>query len=213
MSTTFTLPALDYAYDALAPWIDAETMEIHHSRHHQAYVDNANEAVVGTDWEGKTPKEILANLDKLPADKKAAIINNVGGLCNHHFFWVTIGPNCGGAPIGDLASAIEETFGSFESFQEEFTKAAITRFGSGWAWLVVNKEGKLEVISTANQDSPLSLGYERVVGLDVWEHAYYLNYQNKRPAYVEAFWHIVNWEAAENMYKASLEGQGCAVCG
>ncbi len=210
--TTFTLPDLDYAYDALAPHIDAQTMEIHHSKHHQAYVDNANKAVEGTEWEGKSPKEILTNLDKLPADKKAAIINNVGGLCNHHFFWVTISPNGGGAPIGDLEAAINETFGSFESFQEEFAKAAATRFGSGWAWLVVNKEGELKVISTANQDSPLSLGYERVIGLDVWEHAYYLNYQNKRPDYVKAFWNIVSWESAENMYQIGLQGQGCSVC-
>jgi len=210
---TFTLPALDYAYDALEPHIDAQTMEIHHSKHHQAYVDKANAAVEGTEWEGKTPKEILTNLDALPADKKAAIINNVGGLCNHHFFWVTIGPNCGGEPIADLSDAIDKTFGSFAAFQEVFAGAAAARFGSGWAWLVVNTDGKLEVISTANQDSPLSLGYERVIGLDVWEHAYYLNYQNRRPDYVEAFWHVVNWEAAENMYQQALEGQGCEVCG
>ena len=211
--TTFTLPDLDYAYDALAPHIDAQTMEIHHSKHHQAYVDNANKAVEGTEWEGKTAKEILTNIDQLPADKKAAIVNNVGGLCNHHFFWVTISPEGGGQPIGSLSEAISKTFGDFDTFKAEFAKAGATRFGSGWAWLVINTSGELEVISTANQDSPLSIGYERIIALDVWEHAYYLNYQNRRPDYINAYWNIVDWKAAEDMYQKALKGQGCEVCG
>lgn len=197
---TFTVDPLPYAYDALEPHFDARTMEIHHSKHHEAYAAKGNAAVEGTDWEGKEPCEILTHLDELPIDHKAAIINNVGGFCNHNFFWAVLSPNGGDAPHGRLAEAINDTFGSFEKLKEEFNAAAANQFGSGWAWLVVD-DMDLKVISTANQDSPLSLGYKRVLGLDVWEHAYYLHYQNRRPDYIQAFWNVVNWEQAEAFYE------------
>lgn len=196
----FTLPKLDYDYNALEPHIDAQTMEIHHSKHHQAYIDNANKALEGTEWADKAPCDILTALDQLPENIRTAARNNVGGHCNHSIFWKLLSPSGGGAPTGSLAEAIEDTFGSFEGFKEAFAKAAATRFGSGWAWLVI-KDGKLEIISTANQDSPLSLGYKRILALDVWEHAYYLNYQNKRPAYIDAFWNVVNWEQANKYFE------------
>lgn len=195
----FTLPKLGYAYDALEQHFDAQTMEIHHSKHHQAYINKANAALEGTDWADKSACEILENLDQMPAEKRAAITNNVGGHCNHSFFWATIGPNGGGEPTGELADQINADFGSFGAMQEAFNAAAATRFGSGWAWLVI-KDDKLEVISTANQDSPLSLGYKRVLGLDVWEHAYYLNYQNRRPDYINAYWQVVNWNKANEFF-------------
>lgn len=202
---TFQLPDLEYSYDALEPHIDAQTMEIHHSKHHQGYVNNANKALEGTEWADKAPCDILLNLEKLPENIRTAAKNNVGGHCNHWFFWTTIGPQGGGDPTGELSKAIEETFGSFEKFKEEFAKAAMGRFGSGWAWLVV-KDGKLEIISTANQDSPLTLmGKDaRVIGLDVWEHAYYLKYQNRRNDYIEAFWSVIRWDRAEENYKKAL---------
>ncbi len=190
---TFQLPTLDYDYDALEPHIDARTMETHHAAHHQGYVNNANKVLEGTEWADKSTIEILTNLDALPENIRTGARNNVGGVCNHSFFWKCLSPNGGGSPSGDLATAIDEAFGSFDAFKEKFTAAALGQFGSGWAWLT-EKDGKLEIIGTANQDSPLTLGYKRLLALDVWEHAYYLNYQNRRPDYITAFWSVVNWE-------------------
>ena len=199
----FTLPELAYAYDALEPHIDARTMEIHHTKHHQAYINNANAALEGHPIASKSVEEVLQNLDAVPADKKQAIINNAGGHANHSLFWTVLAPNAGGSPTGDLAAAIESTFGSFDAFKEKFAAAAATRFGSGWAWLVVNKDGGLEVTSTANQDSPLMNGQTPILGLDVWEHAYYLNYQNRRPDYVKSFWNVINWSKVAEYYTAA----------
>ncbi|UYZ69531.1 superoxide dismutase [Mn] [Moraxella bovis] len=203
---SFTLPELGYSYDALEPHFDKETMEIHHSRHHQAYVNNANAALEGTEWADKSAEEVIANLSALPADKQTAVRNNAGGHANHSLFWTIL--KTGTTLQGSLKEAIVRDFGSVEAFQEQFEKAAATRFGSGWAWLV--KQGdKLAVVSTANQDSPLMgkdvAGCEGtpIIGLDVWEHAYYLKYQNKRPDYIKAFWNVVNWDKAqENFDKA-----------
>ncbi len=189
----FELPKLPYAYDALEPHIDARTMEIHHSKHHNGYTTNLNNAIEGTDLEGKTIENILINLDM----NNAAVRNNGGGFYNHSLFWTIMSPNGGGKPSGELADAIDSSFGSFDVFKAEFAKAAATRFGSGWAWLCINKDGKLEVCSSANQDNPLmpGIGCEGtpILGLDVWEHAYYLNYQNRRPDYIEAFFNVINW--------------------
>lgn len=189
----FELPKLPYAYDALEPHIDARTMEIHHTKHHNAYTTNLNNAIAGTDLEGKTIENILLNLDL----NNGAVRNNGGGFYNHNLFWTVMSPDGGGKPSGELAAAIDECFGSFDAFKAEFSKAAATRFGSGWAWLCVHKGGKLEVCSSANQDNPLMTGIgcggTPILGLDVWEHAYYLNYQNRRPDYVEAFFNVVNW--------------------
>lgn len=203
---SFTLPELGYSYDALEPHFDKETMEIHHSRHHQAYVNNANAALEGSEWADKSAEEVIANLDKIPADKQTAVRNNAGGHANHSLFWTVL--KTGTELKGSLKDAIVRDFGSVEAFQEQFEKAAATRFGSGWAWLV--KQGdKLAVVSTANQDNPLMgkdiAGCEGtpIIGLDVWEHAYYLKYQNKRPDYIKAFWNVVNWDKAqENFDKA-----------
>lgn len=194
----FTLPKLPYAYDALEPHIDARTMEIHHTKHHQAYTDNLNKALEGIDKDYSI-EEILADFSKFPEDKQTAIRNNGGGFYNHNVFWEILSPDGGGEPQGELKEAIEKEFESFDKFKEKFSDAAKTRFGSGWAWLVI-KDGKLEVTSTPNQDSPLTEGKEVIIGLDVWEHAYYLNYQNKRPDYIEAFWNIVNWDEANKRY-------------
>lgn len=190
-----TLPPLPYPFDALEPHIDARTMEIHHGKHHQAYITNLNKALEGhPDLEARSVEDLISNLDAVPESIRTAVRNNGGGHANHSLFWTLIGPGKGGAPSGKLADAINSTFGSFEKFKEEFTKAATTRFGSGWAWLSV-KDGKLIVHSTANQDSPLMEGATPLLGLDVWEHAYYLNYQNRRPDYIAAFWNVVDWDA------------------
>ncbi|KAF2083022.1 superoxide dismutase [Flavobacterium sharifuzzamanii] len=190
----FELPQLPYAYDALEPHIDARTMEIHHTKHHNAYTTNLNAAITGTDLEGKTIENILINLDK----SNAAVRNNGGGFYNHNLFWTVMSPNGGGLPTGDLLAAIESSFGSFEEFKAKFAKAGATQFGSGWAWLTVQKGGKLEVVGTPNQDNPLmpevaGHGGTPILGMDVWEHAYYLNYQNRRPDYIEAFFSVINW--------------------
>ncbi|SDG46066.1 superoxide dismutase [Chitinophaga filiformis] len=199
----FTLPSLPYAHDALEPHIDKLTMEIHHGKHHQAYVDNLNKAIAGTENENKSLEELVASAGKI----SPAVRNNGGGHWNHSFFWKVIGPNAGGEPTGKLADAIKSTFGSFAEFQEKFANAGATRFGSGWAWLIV-KDGKLEITSTPNQDNPLMDVAEvkgtPVLGIDVWEHAYYLKYQNRRPEYLKAFWSVVNWDAVAKNYEAAI---------
>lgn len=199
----YKLPDLPYGFDALEPHIDARTMEIHHDRHHQGYVNKVNAALEGTDLANKPVEEVLKNIDKVPADKKQAVINNGGGHANHSLFWTIMSPDGGGEPGGDLASAINNTFGSFSNFKDEFTNAAKTRFGSGWAWLCVTQDGGLKVLSTANQDSPYMDGLTPIFGIDVWEHAYYLKYQNKRPDYINAFWNVVNWDQVAENYKAA----------
>lgn len=200
---SYELPSLDYAYDALEPHIDARTMEIHHTKHHQTYITNVNAALDGhADLAAKSVTDLISDLASVPESIRTAVRNNGGGHANHSFFWKVIGPNAGGSPSGKLAGAIDSTFGGLDSLKEAFLKAAATRFGSGWAWISV-KDGALVVHSTANQDSPLMDGANPVLGLDVWEHAYYLNYQNRRPDYVAAFWNVVNWEAAEANYLAA----------
>ena len=199
----FELPQLPYAYDALEPHIDARTMEIHHSKHHNAYTTNLNAAIAGTDLEGKSIEEILENLDMT----KGAIRNNGGGFYNHNLFWNIMAPNAGGTPSGDLGAAIDRDFGSFEEFKAQFAKAGATQFGSGWAWLCVHKGGKLEVCATPNQDNPLMPGVAcqgfPILGMDVWEHAYYLNYQNRRPDYIEAFFNVINWNEVARIFEAN----------
>jgi Fe-Mn family superoxide dismutase len=200
----YELPSLSYPFNALEPHIDGKTMEIHHDKHHQAYITNANKALEGhPDLAAKPVDEILADLNKVPESIRTVLRNNAGGHSNHTFLWKIIGPNAGGAPKGKLAEAINSTFGGFDQFKEEFQKAAAGRFGSGWAWLVVNKEGKLQITSTANQDSPISEGLKPVMGVDVWEHAYYLLYQNRRPDYLKAYWNVVNWDQAEKHFQAA----------
>ena len=198
-----TLPALPYAFDALEPHIDAQTMQIHHDKHHQAYVDNLNKALAGTPDLNKTLEELMANISSYPA----AVRNNGGGHFNHTLFWTVLGPNKGGAPSGDLAKAIDEAFGSFDALKEKMSTAGATRFGSGWSWLLVS-DGKLLVSSTPNQDNPLMDIAEvkgvPILGIDVWEHAYYLKYQNKRPDYLKAIWNVVDWDQVSMRYKAAL---------
>jgi superoxide dismutase, Fe-Mn family len=198
----FELPQLSYAYDALEPHIDAKTMEIHHSKHHNAYVTNLNAAIAGSELEGKSIEDIMKNLDM----NNMAVRNNGGGHFNHTLFWEIMSPNGGGLPTGELATAIDAAFGSFDAFKAEFSKAGATRFGSGWAWLCV-KDGKLEVCSTPNQDNPLmpgvACGGQPILGMDVWEHAYYLNYQNRRPDYMEAFFNVINWTEVAKRFAAS----------
>lgn len=195
----FELPELGYAYDALEPHIDARTMEIHHSKHHNTYVTNVNAALEGSEHEGKSLEELLQNLDSLPANIQTAVRNNGGGHWNHSFFWKLLKKNDGATPTGGLASAIDESFGSFEGFKDAFAKAATTRFGSGWAWLIVDG-GKLAVVSTPNQDTPVMEGKTPILGLDVWEHAYYLNYQNRRPDYINAFFNVIDWDHVAKLY-------------
>ncbi|MFG0259503.1 MAG: superoxide dismutase [Phycisphaerales bacterium JB041] len=202
----FSLPALPYAHDALEPHIDGKTMEIHHGKHHQAYINNANAALEGTEWASKSVEDLLANLDALPENIRGAVRNNAGGHANHSLFWTVLAPASkggGGAPSGALGDAINAAFGSFDAFKEQFAKAGATRFGSGWAWLSVDGSGKLIVESTPNQDSPLSAGHTPILGLDVWEHAYYLNYQNRRPDYIAAFWNVVNWGKVAELFNAA----------
>ena len=190
----YKLPELPYAYDALEPHFDKETMNIHHTKHHNAYVTNLNNALEGNEeLLNKSIEDLIADLDAVPEDKRTAVRNNGGGHANHSLFWELLSPNGGGNPSGALAEAIDNKFGSFDAFKEEFAKAGATRFGSGWAWLVLNN-GELEIMSTPNQDSPIMEGKTPLLGLDVWEHAYYLNYQNRRPDYISAFWNVVNWD-------------------
>ncbi len=199
----YTLPELPYAYDALEPHFDARTMEIHHSKHHQGYTNNVNAALEGTDLADASIEEVLTNITSLPEDKQQAVINNGGGFANHSLFWTILSPNGGGAPTGSLAAAIDADLGGFEAFKDAFAKAAATRFGSGWSWLSVSTEGSLVVHSTANQDSPIMEGHTPILGLDVWEHAYYLHYQNRRPDYISAFWNVVNWEQVQANFDAA----------
>ncbi|MBO6576626.1 MAG: superoxide dismutase [Rhodothermales bacterium] len=199
-----SLPDLPYAHDALEPHVDARTMEIHHGKHHQGYVNKLNAALEGHDaLAGKSIEELLRGIDSVPADIRDGVRNNGGGHANHSLFWSVMSPSGGGAPQGALASAIDSAFGSFDAFKEKFAAAAGTRFGSGWAWLVVTGDGGLDVYSTANQDSPYMQGHTPILGLDVWEHAYYLNYQNRRPDYVSAFWNVVNWTAVSSNFDAA----------
>ncbi|GIN85473.1 superoxide dismutase [Mn] [Heyndrickxia sporothermodurans] len=199
----FELPQLPYAYDALEPHIDKETMNIHHTKHHNTYVTNLNAALEGNDeLLNKSVEEVISNLDAVPEAKRTAVRNNGGGHANHSLFWKLLSPNGGGEPTGELAEAINKKFGSFDKFKEEFAAAGAGRFGSGWAWLVVNN-GEVEVTSTPNQDNPLMEGKTPILGLDVWEHAYYLNYQNRRPDYIKAFWNVVNWDEVSKLYAAA----------
>ena len=194
----YELPKLPYAYDALEPHIDARTMEIHYTKHHQAYVDNVNKAIKGTDLEKKTVEELISDLNAVPENIRTVVRNNGGGHANHSFLWKIMGPNAGGDPKGKLAGDIKSAFGSFDQFKEKLSTAGVSRFGSGWAWLI-NRNGSLEIISTPNQDSPLMDGNAPILGVDVWEHAYYLKYQNRRADYLKAWWNVVNWDAiAEN---------------
>ncbi len=199
----FSLVPLPYPHDALAPHIDAKTMEIHHGKHHNAYVTNLNKALEAhADLAAKPIEDILRNISQVPEAVRQAVINNGGGHANHTLFWNIMGPNCGGTPSGDLGATINSTFGSFDAFKEKVSTAGATRFGSGWAWLAM-KDGKLEVFSTANQDSPYMTGHTLLMGIDVWEHAYYLNYQNRRPDYIAAWWNTVNWRKVDELYKAA----------
>ena len=205
MNMSHTLPALPYAYDALEPHIDAKTMEIHHSRHHQTYVTNLNTALADLPELAALPLEaLLARIDSLPAQVQGAVRNHGGGHANHSLFWQVMSPQGGGEPDGELAAAIERDLGGLESFRQAFTQAALSRFGSGWAWLVVDGRGKLQVVSSANQDSPLMEGLTPILGLDVWEHAYYLKYQNKRPDYIAAFYNVIDWDEVARRYVAAL---------
>lgn len=200
----FQVPELPYSYDALEPHIDARTMEIHHTKHHGGYVTKVNAALEGvTEVEGKSIEDILRDVKSLPENKRQAVINNGGGHANHSLFWQIMGPGKGSAPNGDLAKALKSEFGDFAAFKEAFSDAAATRFGSGWAWLVLNNKGVLEVFSTPNQDSPYMEGHVPILGLDVWEHAYYLKYQNKRPEYISAWWNVVNWDKVAELYDAA----------
>ena len=199
----FELPPLPYAFNALEPHIDATTMEIHHDRHHKAYVDNANAALAGTAWENSSVEDVLTSLDQIPEDIRMAVRNNAGGHYNHSLFWEIMGPDGGGAPGGALGAAIDSTFGSLDNLRATVNDAGVKRFGSGWTWLVVSG-GALEVMSTPNQDTPLSEGKAPILGIDVWEHAYYLEYQNKRPVYLEAWWNVVNWDAVAARYEAAV---------
>ena len=199
----FKLPDLPYAHDALEPTIDTTTMQIHHGKHHQAYVTNLNNAVAGTEWENKSIEDICKNIDKVPENIRTAVRNNGGGHANHSLFWTIMGPNKGGAPTGALAAAINAKWGSFDEFKAKFKTLGVGRFGSGWAWLVVKADGSIDAYSLPNQDSPLMQGDTPILGVDVWEHAYYLKYQNRRPDYLDAWWSVVDWDAVAKNYAAA----------
>ena len=203
----YSLPTLPYAYDALEPNIDAKTMEIHHSKHHQTYINNINGAIAGTEWEKLSVEDLVAKVNEVPTDLKNMVINNAGGHANHSLFWTVMSPQGGGQPTGAVAKAIDEQLGSFDAFKDAFTKAAISRFGSGWAWLSVTPERNLIVESSANQDSPLMHGHTPILGLDVWEHAYYLKYQNRRPEYINAFYNVVDWDEVNRRYHTALQAK------
>lgn len=202
----FTLPDLPYPEDALEPYIDARTMNIHRTKHHQAYVTNLNNAIAGTEWENRSIEEILRRIDEVPENIRTTVRNNGGGHANHSLFWKIMAPNAGGAPTGALAEAINAKWGSFDNFKAQFKAIAVGRFGSGWAWLVVKPDGSLDAYSLPNQDSPYMQGDTPILGLDVWEHAYYLHYQNRRPDYVDAWWNVVNWDEVAKNY-AAAKGQ------
>lgn len=201
----YSLPQLPYAYDALEPNIDTKTMEIHHTKHHQTYINNINATVEGTPWEKLSIEELVSKVNEVPADLKNSVINNGGGHANHSLFWTVMSPQGGGEPIKQIAEAIDRDIGGFENFKEAFIKAALTRFGSGWAWLSVTPEKKVIVESSANQDSPLMNGNIPILALDVWEHAYYLKYQNRRPEYIAAFYNVVNWEEVNRRYLEAIQ--------
>ena len=198
----FSVPPLPYAFDALEPHIDDATMHLHHDKHHQAYVDKVNAALEGTEWADKPIEEVVKNLSSLPADKQGPVRNNGGGHYNHSLFWESLSPDGGGAPDGELGAAIDAAFGSFDAFKEKFEAAGVAQFGSGWAWLVLDGDA-VAIVSTPNQDSPLTDGKTPLFGNDVWEHAYYLKYQNKRPDYLDAFWNVVNWNKVAELYAAA----------
>ena len=201
---SYTLPELPYAYDALEPHIDAKTMEIHHTKHHQTYINNINAGIEGTEWEELSVEELVSKANQVPEDLKNNVINNGGGHANHSLFWTVMSPEGGGNPEGEIAQAIDKELGGFEAFKEAFTKAALTRFGSGWAWLSVAPDQTIIVENSANQDSPLMHGNTPILGLDVWEHAYYLKYQNRRPEYIAAFFNVVNWKEVNRRYLEAL---------
>lgn len=199
----FELPKLPYAYDALEPHIDARTMEIHHSKHHAAYVTNLNKALEGNvDLQKKSVEALLSNLNAVPEAIRTAVRNNGGGVANHSMFWKMMAPKAGGDPKGEVAKAIDKSFGSFQAFKDQFTQAGLGRFGSGWAWLIADKGGALKIVSTANQDSPISDGQKPLLAIDVWEHAYYLKYQNRRADYIAAWWNVVNWDEVARLLKS-----------
>ena len=201
---SYTLPELPYAYDALEPHIDAKTMEIHHAKHHQTYINNINAGIEGTEWEDLSVEELVSKANQVPEDLKNNVIDNGGGHANHSLFWTVMSPSGGGNPEGEIAQAIDKELGGFEAFKEAFTKAALTRFGSGWAWLSVAPDQTIIIESSANQDSPLMHGNTPILGLDVWEHAYYLKYQNRRPEYIAAFFNVVNWKEVNRRYLEAL---------
>jgi superoxide dismutase, Fe-Mn family len=206
----YEVPDLPYAYNALEPHIDEQTMRIHHDKHHQAYVDKANGALEGTEWADKPVEEVLANLSSLPGDKQTVVRNNAGGHANHSLFWTILSGDGGGMPSGDLADAINSTFGSFDDLKKQLTDAGVNRFGSGWSWLVIDDGGALKVTSTANQDSPIMDGQTPILGIDVWEHAYYLKYQNKRPDYLAAIFNVIDWSAVAERYTAARSARATA---
>jgi len=201
----YSLPALPYAYDALEPHLDSQTMEIHHTKHHQTYINNLNVALAGTDWENLSVEELVSRVNEVPDNIRATVINHGGGHANHSLFWQVMSPTGGGKPDGRLAAAIDADLGGFGTFKEVFTKAAVSRFGSGWAWLSVTSQKKLVVESSGNQDSPLMNGNTPILGLDVWEHAYYLRYQNRRPEYINAFYNVVNWQEVAQRFQVALQ--------
>ncbi|MEN6493346.1 MAG: superoxide dismutase [Thermoguttaceae bacterium] len=203
----YTLPRLPYAYDALEPYIDAQTMELHHTKHHQTYVNKLNEAIAGFGLDNQPVEELIASLNQVPQEIRTAVRNHGGGHANHALFWTSMNRQGGGEPRGELGRAIAQRFGHFDGFKEAFTKAALNRFGSGWAWLSVDAENNLIVEDTANQDSPLMIGHTPLVGIDVWEHAYYLKYQNRRPEYVEAFYNVIDWDVVAQRYQESLRAE------